>query len=97
MGNLVDSGLVMTSGVIGCSFGMGLGATIEKPICRKVKTKNEKNIYTLQYRDAGHRLDEVSGEIRKRKVVKIWVRKSDLLWVGLNTSASFGLISLEPA
>lgn len=48
MGNLADSGLAMTSGVIGCSFGMELGSVIEKPVCRKVKVKNEKNIYTSQ-------------------------------------------------
>lgn len=97
MGNIADSGLFMTTGVIGCSLGMTLENAIEKPVYRKIKVKNEKNDYKRQERNGGHRLYHISEDLLKRKVSKIYIRKSDLLWVGSNTSASFGRICLEPA
>lgn len=52
---------------------MTLETAIEKPVCRRVKVKNEKNDYKRQERNGGHRLDHISEDLDKRKVSRIYI------------------------
>lgn len=93
--------------VLGAAGGAGVGALVGGPVGAVVgfvaggatgmAAEITNDLSAGQQNDGGHHLEAMSSDILRSNVKRIYVRKSDLLWTGLNTLGAATRFLLAPA